>query len=118
MGALEPATPVVVTDAVRAVVGGIGQIGYDFYCSAQDFTSDAVGSSTPTMPAGMLSYTTRGHVDSPSRAFTTSPFLLHSSTGTASLWQWAYDFDYTLAVPWAFEPGTYTTVLTYTAVEK
>jgi len=118
MGLLEPATPVLVTDAVRATVGGIGDIGYDFYCSAQDFSSETSGSPTPTMPAGVLSYTTRGHVSAPARSFTNAPSLIHTSVGTDSLWEWSYDFDYTLAVPWAFEPGTYTTVLTYTAVVK
>lgn len=118
LGALDPAAPVAVPDAVRAVVGGIGAIGYDFYCSARDFENATPGSSTPTMPAGMLSYATRGHHTVPARPFTTANDLIHSSAGMGSLWQWTYDFDYSLSVPWDFEPGTYTTVLTYTAVMK
>jgi len=115
---LEPETPTLVTDAVRATVGGIGDIGYDFYCSAQDFSCETSGTPAPTMPAGMLSYITRGHASVASRAFTNAPDLIHTSAGSGLLWQQVYDFDYTLSVPWAFEPGTYTTVLTYTAVVK
>lgn len=117
MGALDPNTPAMVVDAVEAVVGGIGDIGYELYCSAEDFTCDT-GGSTATMPAGMLSYTTRGHATHDAQPFSNSQSLIHASSGTPSPWQWTYDFDYMMSVPWAFEPGTYTTVLTYTAVAQ
>jgi hypothetical protein len=44
--------------------------------------------------------------------------MIDTSIGAKYVWQHDYRFDYVLNVPWAFEPGTYTTNITYTVVER
>jgi hypothetical protein len=119
LGGVDPGVGVTVNSATTVTVGGVGQFNYDFSCVAEDFVNSNVGSTTPTMPVGMLSYATRGWKTIPSQPFSTTATILEDGgAGSKYVWLHPYAFDYTLNVPWAFGPGTYTTHVTYTAVSE
>jgi hypothetical protein len=115
----DPGGGVTLNSATTVTVGGVGQFNYDFSCVAQDFVNSNPASSTPTMPVGLLSYATHGWKTLPLQPFKTTPTMLDANgAGAKYVWLHPYTFDYTLSVPWAFSPGTYTTNVTYTAVSK
>lgn len=116
MGTLNPGAPSTVASATTVKVGGIGTIGYDLWCSAVDFSNAASGSPTPTMPVNSLSYATNGWVSLGQQPFTLTPYKLDTASGVKYTWEHDYRFDYVLNPPWANDPGTYTTTVTYTVV--
>lgn len=118
LGAVDPGDSVAPGASLQAIVGGIGPIAYDFFCSALDLTADTGGPGPSVMPVGALSFTVSGAVDIDETPFTNAPWLIDTATGAASTWERTYDMELLLEAPWDFEPGTYTTVLTYTAVVK
>ena len=118
MGVLNPGQASTVASATTVKVGGIGTISYDFWTSAVDFSNAATSSLTPTMPASLLSYTTSGWISVGPQPFSTTPYKLDSSTGVKYVWEHDYRFDYVLSPSWVFEPGTYTTTVTYSVVSQ
>lgn len=118
MSGITPGVPSTVTSATTVSVGGIGTLGYDLTCSAPDFANTDALSPTPTFPIGAMSFVTHGKVEAPSRAFSTTPVMVHSAVGTPGQWRYDYMLDFTAVVPLANEPGTYTTTITYTFVPK
>jgi hypothetical protein len=118
MGTISPGLASTLTSATTVMVGGVGALTYDFWCSAVDFSSGATSSVTPTMPVSTLSYSTDGWVTVGLQPFSLDPNRLDTSSGTNDVWQHDYRFDYVLNVPWAFDPGTYTTSVTYTVVSR
>lgn len=118
LGAVDPGDSVAPGASLQAIVGGIGPIAYDFFCSALDLTADTGAPGPSVMPVGALSFTVSGAVDIDETPFTNAPWLIDTATGAASTWERTYDMELLLEAPWDFEPGTYTTVLTYTAVVK
>jgi hypothetical protein len=118
MGTISPGLGSTLTSATTVKVGGISGLTYDFWCSAVDFSNGATSSVTPTMPVSTLSYATDGWVTVGLQPFSLAPYKLDTATGTSGVWQHDYRFDYVLNVPWAFDPGTYTTTVTYTVVTR
>ena len=118
MGGVNPGQASTVINATTVKVGGIGYVTYDFWCNATDFSNAATSSTTPTMPVSTLSYATNGWVTIGSQAFSLAPYKLDTATGTKYVWEHDYQFDYVLNAPWAFDPGTYTTTVTYTVVSR
>jgi hypothetical protein len=118
MGAIAPGLASTLTSATTVRIGGVGGLTYDFYSSATDFSNSATSSITPTMPVGTLAYTASGYVNKGITTFTAVPTILDTSVGNGYVWQHDYRFDYILTVPWAFDPGTYTTTVTYTVVSR
>jgi hypothetical protein len=118
MGSLSPGVASTVASATTVKVGGVGAITYDFWCSATDFSNVATASVTPTMSVSAFSYVTNGWVSIASQPFTLSPYKLDTSAGTKFAWEHDYRFDYVLTPPWAIDPGTYTTNVTYSVVSQ
>ena len=118
MGGVNPGQASTIASATTVKVGGIGYVTYDFWCSATDFSNPATGSTTPTMPVSTLSYATSGWVTVGLQPFSVTPYKLDTATGTKYVWEHDYQFDYVLNAPWAFDPGTYTTSVTYTVVSR
>jgi len=118
MGGVTPGQATTVANATTVKVGGIGYVTYDFWCSGTDFSNAATSSTTPTMSVGTLSYVTNGWVTIASQPFSLSPYKLDTATGTKYVWEHDYQFDYVLNAPWASDPGTYTTTVTYTVVSR
>jgi hypothetical protein len=118
LGDVSPGVASTVASATTVKVGGIGGLTYDVSCSAAVFRNLDVGSSTPTMPVESLVYSTHGTVSLDPRPFSTSSYLLATTAGSEFVWEHPYRFDYVLTVPWASEPGTYTTTVLYTVVER
>ena len=99
-------------------LSGIGTANYTLSCSATDFSNLSTASITPTMPCGLMSFTTRGQVSKPATAFATSAVTIDPS-GTGSKYSWVRDyfFDFSLTIPYKYDPtGTYQSKVTYTAV--
>jgi hypothetical protein len=117
-GDVDPDLPSFISNATMVTVSGVGLIGYDLTASGQDFANTTLGSFTPTMPIGMMSYTTRGWKSAPVTSFTTSEQPIDSVTGVKYVWHHPYIFDYTLILPWVYSPGDYVTNVTYTAIER
>lgn len=118
MGTVSPGLASTLTSATTVKVGGVGNLTYDFWCSALDFSNSTTSSVTPTMPINALSYSTSGWVTVGLQPFTNAPNKLDTSSGTKYVWEHDYRFDYVANVPWAYDPGTYTTNVTYTVVER
>ena len=118
IGNVTPGLASTLASATTVKVGGVGNAPYDFSCSATDFSNAATASVTPTMPVSMLSYGTSGYQTVGLRTFSNAPQMVDTSTGAKYVWQHDYRFDYVLNVPWAFDPGTYTTTITYTVVSR
>jgi hypothetical protein len=116
MGSMDPGTVSSVSSATVVTVGGIGNLTYDFYCLGYDFINANPMSPTPTMPVNLLKFTTRGWVSAPVAGFQTATTAIDRSSGVKFVWQHPYVFDYTLSVPFSYEPGNYTASITYTAV--
>jgi len=117
-GSLDPGTSSVISSGTAVTVGGVGIQTYDLTCSAQDFSNLTTPTTTPTMPASVLKYAIRGWKVSPVTSFTNAAALADTSSGSVYVWRHAYQFDYTLNVPWTYEPGTYTTDVRYTVVAR
>jgi len=115
-GALDPGTSSVISSGTAVTVGGVGIQTYDLTCSAQDFSNLTTPTTTPTMPAGVLKYAMRGWKVIPATSFMNAAALADTSTGSMYVWRHTYQFDYTLNVPWTYEPGTYATDVRYTVV--
>ena len=118
MGSVTPGQASLISNATTVKVGGIGAVTYDFWCNATNFSNVATSSTTPTMPVSTLSYSTNGWATIASRAFTLAQNLVDTAAGTTGVWEHDYRFDYVLSVPWANDPGTYTTTVTYTVVQR
>ena len=116
LGGVDPGIVSSYANATSVSVGGVGVFPYDLSCSCLDFSSVSTASATPTMPASLMSYQVHGSATVPLTPFSTGSRLVATDSGTPSLWIKPYVFDYTLSVPWAYSPGTYTTQITYTAV--
>ena len=116
MGNTDPGGQSTVADATYVTVGGVGKIKYDLSCSAEDFVNLNPVATMRTLPAGALSYSAKGYAIVPWQPFSNVPAPVNSATGSKNRWSHAYLFDYRFTVPWTFEAGTYTTVVTYTAV--
>lgn len=114
--AVDPMVGSAVPTATVVTVSGVGTLNYDFSCSGEDFANSNGASLTPTMPVGMMSFAIRGWHARTSQPFTNLAAVVDSDVGTKYVWNHPYTFDYSLAVPWVFEPGTYNTKVTYTAV--
>ena len=69
-----------------------------------------------TLPASALSFSATGFAIVPWQPFSNVPVAGEHRDGQQYRWSHEYVFDYRFAVPWTFEAGTYTTVVTYTAV--
>lgn len=117
-GTLDPGTNSVITSGTVVTVGGVGMLNYDLTCSAEDFTSLTTPTATPTMPAGYLTYAVTGWANLPDTAFTNSAAIVSASVGSAFPWNHRFVFDYSLNMPWTYEPGVYTTNVRYTAVAR
>lgn len=118
MGEIEPEVTSTMNAATTVTVEGIGGLSYDLECSAPDFVNVDLGSATPTMPIGVLGFTTHGWVEAPFRAFQNGPVRIGTGTGSLSSWAHAYTFDYSLNVPLTIEPGTYTCEILYSVVMR
>jgi hypothetical protein len=118
MASIDPGTASTVMNATTVSVGGLGTMGFDLTCSAPDFTNADVASPTPSFPIGAMTFATRGKVNVPARPFSNSPVVVDSTSGTVTEWQYDYILDFTIDVPLANEPGTYTTIVTYTLVPR
>ncbi len=116
MGAINPGESSTVASATTVLVGGVGDLTYDLWCSAEDFTNTDSGSVTPTMPVDTLTYSTSGWIVQSEQPFTVAPYKLDTSAGDGHVWEHDYRFDFVLTPPWAFDPGTYATTVTYTVV--
>ncbi|HSK48521.1 MAG TPA: nidogen-like domain-containing protein [Coriobacteriia bacterium] len=116
MGGADPGGSVLVADAARVTVGGVGNVHYELTCTAQDFTNLDTGAPMTTLPAAALSFEGRGHAATPMRPFSTTPSAVGAASGSRYRWSHQYVFDYQFAAPWAFEAGAYTTTVVYTAV--
>jgi len=117
-GSMDPGTSSAITSGTVVTVGGVGLLNYDLTCSAQDFTNTTTPTATPTMPVGFMSYAIRGWQVAPATPFTTTSALVSTSGGTKYVWRHPYVFDYTLDMPWTYEPGAYTTSIRFTAVSR
>lgn len=117
-GSIDPATPATIATATIVEVGGIGNASYTLSCSATDFSNLSTASVTPTMPAGLMAFTTRGWLSKPSTAFSNAAVVVDpAGTGTKYTWWRDYVFDFSLTVPYTYDPtGTYQSKVTYTAV--
>lgn len=118
MSGINPGVASTVTSATTVSIGGVGAQAFDLTCSASDFMNVDALSPTPSFPISAMSFVTHGQVEAPSRAFSTAPVMVHSAVGTPTQWKYDYRLDFTLLVPLANEPGTYTTTITYTFVPK
>jgi len=118
MGTISPGAPSTLASATIVKVGGVGALTYDLWCSAVDFSNSATSSVTPTMPVNALSYSTSGWITAGLQPFASAPYKLDTATGSKYVWEHDYQFGYVLNVPWAFDPGTYTTTVTYTVVSR
>jgi hypothetical protein len=116
MGSTDPGSSTTIAGATVLTVGGVGQLGYDLLCSAQDFVNVDSGASMLTLPASALAYTGNGHATIPRQFFGNVPSLVDTSMGSKYRWTHLYAFDYEFVVPWTFEAGAYTTAVTYTVV--
>jgi hypothetical protein len=116
MGAVNPGQASTVASATIIKVGGVGNLTYDFWCSATDFLNSDTMSVTPTMSVDSLSYVTSGQVSIPYRQFSLAPYKINTSVGSKYVWQHDYRFGYELTAPWTVDPGTYTTKVLYTVV--
>jgi hypothetical protein len=116
VGNVNPGQASTVASATTVKVGGIGNLTYDFWCSAENFDNTDAMSQTPTMSVDALSYETFGQVGIPLQQFTLVPYKINTSVGTKYVWQHDYRFDYVLTAPWSADPGTYTTKVLYTVV--
>ncbi len=117
-GTLDPGTTSVITSGTVVTVGGVGILNYDLTCSAEDFTNLTTPTATPTMPAGYLGYSVSGWASVPNTAFTNSAAVVSSSVGSTFPWNHRFVFNYSLNMPWTYEPGVYTTNVRYTAVAR
>ena len=117
-GSMDPGTSSAISSGTVVTVGGVGLLNYDLTCSAQDFSNATTLTTTPTMPAGYMTYATRGWTLTPVTPFTTSSTLVSTGVGTNYVWQHPYVFDYVLDMPWTYEPGVYTTSIRFTAVSR
>ena len=93
-------------------------MGYDLTCTAFDFSNADALSPTPSFTIGAMSFVTHGRIEVATRPFTTGSVLVDSAVGTVTQWRYDYRLDFTVLVPLANEPGTYTTTITYTFVPK
>lgn len=118
MPGIDPGIASTIMNATTISVGGLGTLGFDLTCSAPDFANADVGSPTPNFPISAMTFVTRGQVDVPARAFSNAPIVVDSSSGTLTEWRYDYILDFSVEVPWANEPGTYTTIVTYTLVPR
>jgi len=118
MGLLEPDDTMMLTSATSVTVGGVGELAYDLSCSASDFYNADLDSPTPFLPGSLLSFVTRGWATRPQTAFGSTPSLVNSSAGSIYVWNHDYIFDFSMSVPLDYEPGSYTSQITYTAVMK
>ncbi len=118
MTGIDPGVPSTITSATTISVGGQGTMAFDLTCSAPDFMNADTGSPTPSFPIGAMTFATRGQVNVPVRPFSVTSTVVDSTTGTVGQWRYDYILDFTLEVPLDNEPGTYTTVVTYTLVPK
>ena len=118
LGSVTPGTPSAITSGTIITVGGVGANLYDLSISAADFTNTTLPSVPPTMPVSQMSYATRGWATVGPTLLSNSSSLVWSSIGTKYLWQQNYIFDYTLNVGYAYDPGIYTTQVTFTAVQN
>ena len=117
-GSIDPGTPASIPTATIVELSGIGNASYTLSCSATDFSNLSTASLTPTMPAGLMSFTTRGQITKPSTPFATSAVTIDPS-GAGSKYSWVRDyfFDFSLTIPYNYDPtGTYQSKVTYTAV--
>jgi len=117
-GSMDPGTSSAISSGTVVTVGGVGLINYDLTCSAQDFSNATTPTTTPTMPIGYLTYATRGWKLAPVTAFTTTSALVSATGGANYVWQHPYVFDYTLDMPWTYEPGVYATSIRFTVVSR
>jgi hypothetical protein len=117
-GVIDPGTSSAISSGTVVTVGGVGLLNYDLTCSASDFSNLTTPTTTPTMPIGFMTYSTRGWKITPVTPFTTTSALVNTSAGTKYVWQHPYVFDYTLNMPWTYEPGAYTTGVRFTAVPR
>jgi len=117
-GVMDPGTSSAISSGTVVTVGGVGLLNYDLTCSASDFSNLTTPTTTPTMPIGFMTYATRGWKITPVTPFTTTAALVNTSAGTKYVWQHPYVFDYTLNMPWTYEPGAYTTGVRFTAVPR
>lgn len=117
-GSMDPGTSSAISSGTVVTVGGVGLLNYDLTCSAQDFSNTTTPTTTPTMPVGYMTYATRGWKLTPVTPFTTTSTLISTSAGTKYVWRHPYVFDYTLNMPWTYEPGVYTTNIRFTAVAR
>ena len=118
MPGIDPGVASTIMNATTISVGGLGTMGFDLTCSAPDFTNADAASPTPSFPISAMSFVTRGQADVSARAFSNAPIVVDSSSGTLTEWRYDYILDFTVEVPWANEPGTYTTIITYTLVPR
>lgn len=118
MTGVEPGISTTFADATTVSVGGQGTSGFDLTCSAPNFTNADLASPTPTFPIGAMAFATRGRLTAPAKPFSNSPVVVDSTNGTATEWQYDYILDFALEVPLENEPGTYTTIITYTLVPR
>lgn len=116
MGALDPGSANTVDQAAKVTVGGVGAIGYELSCSAEDFRGIGVQAPVPTLPVGALSYSTGGFITLPMRSFQLSAQPVSAAKGSRYRWSHEYVFSYQLSAPWDSDAGEYATTVTYTAV--
>ncbi len=118
IGSVDPGIVSTLTSATAVTVGGVGIFNYDLSLSCNDFSNAATASVTPTMPSSLMSYRMYGSGTVPLTPFQTTSQIINSSAGVKYVWTRPYYFDFTLNVPWAFSPGTYTTKVMYTVVTR
>lgn len=118
MGATDPGGFSTIETGTALVVGGIGGIRYELLCSATEFTNVDSGASMLTLPVTSLGFSGRGAAVIPPQPFSTVPTAVSTGTGVKYRWGHSYVFDYRFDAPWTFEPGTYTTDVTFTVVPE
>lgn len=118
LGAVDPGVTSNLASGTVVAVGGVGVSNYSLSVSALDFTNSATPSVPPTMPAASMSYATRGWATVGPTPFSTSATTVWNSVGSRYQWQQTYIFDYSINVGYNYDPGAYTTKLTFTAAQN
>ncbi|MDO8949300.1 MAG: hypothetical protein Q7V61_02115 [Actinomycetota bacterium] len=118
MSGVEPGIATAFADATTVSVGGQGTIAFDLTCSAPDFANVDAMSLTPSFPVGAMMFSTRGQVTAAAKPFSNASVAVDSTAGLVGEWRYDYILDFALEVPLENEPGTYTTIITYTLVPR
>lgn len=116
MGAMDPGVTSNLSTATVVTVGGVGNLSYNLDCVGYNFINSNPLSTTPTMPVSVLGFSTRGWTTTGQTQFGTTSQRVNTSVGTKYVWRHPYAFDFSMNVPFSYEPGVYTAGVTYTAV--